>query len=591
MTLKAQRTLGMFLPLFLCAVLFLAACGGGSRGGGGFVPTPAPAPEEPTLGEVPWQVDPDMARTQIGGAELDLTSEAIRTAATEIVGAEDAAYMKSVSIRFAGEDVMRGLPSCEADTCTTTYGEGAMSESLSGIGFDNPALEYQAVMSRRGVSLTQWRGRGLGEDTTDEVSGYGGWLEHSLFAARTNLIRGGGSAGASSSDSFVIGNPTGTNPTSGSGRWSGVMVGADVSDTDARGHAIQGDAEITLADFLNPMVDVGFFNVFDLAAGMARDDMNWEDIPVMKGSFQSGSGSEQISGQFYGPEHEEVGGVFEWNQILGAFGAKRDPPTSEEIRAIAVGFTDSSDSYLKSDRLSFPTFGGGFPFTRGETSCNADTCTTSVVGGSSKSESLSDLDLFDNPALEYQSVTGRRGVSLAQVSGKEPTFGVFSFDIFGYGGWLEHSFFAVWSRVSKEGSGFGGFGGSAGASTIDSFVLGNATGTNPTSGSGRWSGVMVGADVSATSARGHVIQGEAAITIRDFLNPMVDVGFSNVFDLEAGTSRPDMNWQDISLTSGSFQSGSGSNQISGQFYGLNHEEVGGVFDRNQVIGAFGAKRE
>jgi hypothetical protein len=52
-----------------------------------------------------------------------------------------------------------------------------------------------------------------------------------------------------------------------------------------------------------------------------------------------------------------------------------------------------------------------------------------------------------------------------------------------------------------------------------------------------------------------------------------------------------MNWQDIPLASGSFQSGSGRNQISGQFYGPNHEEVGGVFERNQVIGAFGAKRE
>ena len=34
-----------------------------------------------------------------------------------------------------------------------------------------------------------------------------------------------------------------------------------------------------------------------------------------------------------------------------------------------------------------------------------------------------------------------------------------------------------------------------------------------------------------------------------------------------------------------------SDRISGQFYGPNHEEVGGVFERNMIVGAFGAKRE
>ena len=252
--------------------------------------------------------------------------------------------------------------------------------------------------------------------------------------------------------------------------------------------------------------------------------------------------------------------------------------TSQAIRATAIDFTRSANSLLQSDNLVFLDQG---PFTRAETSCAGDTCATNFGGGPA-SLSLSDFD-FDDPGLEYQAVMSHRGVSLVQVSERE-RIGDTPVDVFGYGGWLEHSFFAVRAGV------FGGDDSNR-AGIVDSFVLGNATGTNPTSGSGRWSGVMVGADVSATGARGHVIQGEAAITIRDFLNPMVDVGFSNVFDLEAGTTRPDMNWQDIPLASGSFQSGSGRNQISGQFYGPNHEEVGGVFERNQVIGAFGAKRE
>ena len=198
------------------------------------------------------------------------------------------------------------------------------SRSLSGFGFDNPELEDQSVMSHRGVSLAKESGRVPVENETVDVLGYGGWLEHSYFAARTHVIKGGGSEGAGTSFSFVLGNATGTNPTSGSGTWEGVMVGVDVSETDARGNPIQGDAAITIGDFLNPMVGVGFSNVFDLEAGTTRPDMTWQDIPLTDGSFQSGSGSDQIKGQFYGPNHEEVGGIFERNLILGAFGAKRE---------------------------------------------------------------------------------------------------------------------------------------------------------------------------------------------------------------------------------------------------------------------------
>ena len=51
--------------------------------------------------------------------------------------------------------------------------------------------------------------------------------------------------------------------------------------------------------------------------------MNWTGIAVTGGAFAAAS-SGTIEGRFYGPDHEEVGGVFERNEILGAFGAARD---------------------------------------------------------------------------------------------------------------------------------------------------------------------------------------------------------------------------------------------------------------------------
>ena len=88
---------------------------------------------------------------------------------------------------------------------------------------------------------------------------------------------------------------------------------------------IQGDAESYPCRLHEPDGGGGLFQRLRSRSRHGTfDDMNWEDIPLTSGSFQSGSGSDQISGQFYGPNHEEVGGVFERNQILGAFGAKRE---------------------------------------------------------------------------------------------------------------------------------------------------------------------------------------------------------------------------------------------------------------------------
>ena len=84
---------------------------------------------------------------------------------------------------------------------------------------------------------------------------------------------------------------------------------------------------------------------------------------------------------------------------------------------------------------------------------------------------------------------------------------------------------------------------------------GNATGRNPAAAGGAtWSGVMVGADVGASA--GNVIQGDAAITV-DFSNSDIDVAFTNIVDLDAGTGRGDMRWDDISLRAGEFATGVG----------------------------------
>ncbi len=99
------------------------------------------------------------------------------------------------------------------------------------------------------------------------------------------------------------------------------MIGRD----PATGLAIEiaGDAVLTIADFPDPRIAVTFTNIKDLGTDQARDDMTWSGIPLTDGGFATGTAGNSIQGQFYGPGHEEVGGVFERNQVIGAFGAKR----------------------------------------------------------------------------------------------------------------------------------------------------------------------------------------------------------------------------------------------------------------------------
>ncbi|MCY4498212.1 MAG: transferrin-binding protein-like solute binding protein [Rhodospirillaceae bacterium] len=57
--------------------------------------------------------------------------------------------------------------------------------------------------------------------------------------------------------------------------------------------------------------------------------MIWSAIPVTVGGFErasAGAAKNVIKDKFYGPNHEEVGGIFERDQVLGAFGAARQQP-------------------------------------------------------------------------------------------------------------------------------------------------------------------------------------------------------------------------------------------------------------------------
>lgn len=200
----------------------------------------------------------------------------------------------------------------------------------------------------------------------------------------------------------------------------------------------------------------------------------------------------------------------------------------------------------------------------------------------------------------FQPLEARQGVPLA-FNHIQLTSEINPISYFSYGGWLDHSFFlvAVYNQIINENpldvreEVF-----------ADMYSIGNATGTNPVSGSATWRGAVAGVDQSETDTEGNVILGNATLTIDDFVTPSIDVVFANLRDQTTNGRRADMSWSNLALTNGAFHHNGNPdarisfdipnrtvNTLTGRFYGPNHEEVGGVFSRDEIAGSFGATRQ
>ena len=154
-----------------------------------------------------------------------------------------------------------------------------------------------------------------------------------------------------------------------------------------------------------------------------------------------------------------------------------------------------------------------------------------------------------------------------------------------YGAWASDSFFFSGWREGVSGR----YVGSGGAY---SYSIGRASIGNPAFLTARYSGFMTGVDVSSSYTRGNSILGRADIAFDGRgAAPTVDVSFTEALDVATLDEHRDMHWSNIPVRSGAFSRGSDANSIQGRFYGTRHQEVGGIFERNRISGAFGAARK
>ena len=316
-------------------VMLLLACGGGGSGGttatrmpttdngGGGQPTGPQALPTALISDV------DGARNLVPGATAPpttLTSAQIQqTFRMRAMNANTLTVSDVYSTHITG---VRDIPvTCSGRSCNDITFAGI----ILGISLDNIATDignrfeltrvnsnYSPVMVHRDITLSQYRAAGRDSDNAVfEYLSYGGWLTESAFSVDA-LSRG-------SPDRFylLVGNSYGvgsnSRPTvSGAVEWQGVMVGVNKSSGDP----FQGNTAIQGNFDNSPNINIIFSNIRNLRTG-TQSVMVWGDVAVeTDGTFSSTTGGD-IDGSFYGTGHEEVGGTFNRDGIIGAFGARR----------------------------------------------------------------------------------------------------------------------------------------------------------------------------------------------------------------------------------------------------------------------------
>lgn len=254
--------------------------------------------------------------------------------------------------RFGADPPPPGAVTCAALLLGCEGGLGPVHYRAVG-GFDFSGFRF--VERRRGVSLAERRRVSGGGDTTS-YRALAGWADHSFFLIKTPGIEVASEENRASANyygAYSIGNAIDSNPdvlAGGAAAWSGMMVGIRIAEPDG---FVKGDATITVSNLQgNPdlLVDVEFRNMKDERAGADFDDVSWGGLALKDGSFgvvpvSDGEADASrhparrgISGRFYGPNHEEVGGLFSFrvpvagngraggdiHDVSGVFGARRD---------------------------------------------------------------------------------------------------------------------------------------------------------------------------------------------------------------------------------------------------------------------------
>ena len=206
---------------------------------------------------------------------------------------------------------------------------------------------FERLAPRRGIDQATRFYRD--ERLSDPVSyrAFGAWTDHGFFIVETSL--------SEKWTEFIyrtwwFGDASDTDPVTAVGdsaSWSGIMTGVTTDGSVGdRGTFVRGDANLTMTGLGAPgavSVGVEFTNIAREDNGATLDNMVWRGLPLQDRSFGTNDvrfyetdrgyahldsfgiqAEGSLFGHIYGPNGEEVGGLFHRNSIAGAFAAKRN---------------------------------------------------------------------------------------------------------------------------------------------------------------------------------------------------------------------------------------------------------------------------
>ena len=158
-------------------------------------------------------------------------------------------------------------------------------------------------------------------DEGDDWTLLGGWMDHSAFFVRKFFGR---------EDNFVVVSQSlgrrhppdnAALPVEGSASYEGGMVGTHIMTPDR----YTGRSSMTANFGETPTIDIHFTDIVNVDTGDTRADISYPGASVSdgKGIWLLVGAANYVNGEFMGPDNEEVVGVFQNVDLIGAFGAKR----------------------------------------------------------------------------------------------------------------------------------------------------------------------------------------------------------------------------------------------------------------------------
>ena len=261
--------------------------------------------------------------------------------------------------------------------------------------------------------------------------------------------------------------------------------------------------------------------------------------------------------------------------VLAGCAGDREPTAERAARADYARISGNANVILFGDAIGYRA--GSAVSERVRSACREAKCSL----GFGRTFSTASFGVGD---VELEILPGRNGVRLVVERGSSETA-----DVTAFGGWMEHGFFVSQANLFTDGTNP-----NHGSTVSYAYALGHSTGENPAlpGGSAEWRGLVVGRDASVASSLESVVEGEAVIAVRMEASGMrADVAFSELANAHTGTAYDDMAWTGMAVTAGGFaREAAADDTIRGRFLGPDREEVGGVFERAGIAGAFGGRR-